>query len=961
MINLTPVTPRCFKEIEDYEESIKNGDFKIVFMYDKGCPEIPPDSTTDNQKRPVGGPKGYKGLQEIYKNDFNLNRNIGICPIRKTNDRSLCVIDIDGETSYASTIDEKQQMKYGTRLFLFEVLKNGFKARGIQPMYVTTANQGFHIYLYITQAGDQKHPISNLIYPQKTLNILKNSLAASQYPVIQNIGSKPMAPSAMEFFTKAGGYVVGPGSVIDGKKYTVLEEGATRFKDITTYMDSTIEALIQEILEEAGFKVDYNNQTKLIERKEELDDSKHNISPRNVQAIGDFIIEAWPLIDGEKQMASVALGGFLSSMGVSKQSLIDIGNYVIDNKPDPHFFKMSDEAERTSGFVASLLHDADENVDKKKQGLNSLKERFKGKYDVFKMSRLLWLNCNPKTHKFYPNQRYSVTYPEIVLDFRNKQIRYNNIKEGKEDVISQSNVIIHHILNDFAYIDDISTPSLLSDSEKPIQFMLETKNSPPKKYIYQDRMDWFDNYHTMYGAYTSRNSKIPGYILMEYEDLGLVKTIEGSSRPGIYLSKDKSKFRKYIETEEGIVELKCEKPDPDELCNALILLKQIRDAFPWQQDKFQAVIKIALLYPYGFSYKRFRRWIPAIMLIGESGTLKSTMGELICHIHTPIHIHRNEYIMNGGEFGSEFRMGRNMDRHSYPILINECLGMFKKPENMEFIKDAIMEEFARNPGGDDGQKYYTRAVPIFTLNDYVEGMQEREFARRFLTIDLSKNDLYTREEIEEHLGFLNQNGIVNGRFEELRIIGDFVFYYINENMEIFAQSIYKTMDSVIRGMAEYTGLDLTWLNVDIEKYIDIDIEESANSELQNALDVIKKPFLRQKHRLMGLGQSDAELLERMIGNDYGYIFRTKNGVLITSDFEKEYSKSSPNLDRSLKLKALFELIQKNVTGGEDCKYGQYRIQNAIREKAFGLMIPWDLFLKMIGVQDGEKVEDYLNK
>ena len=84
-------------------------------------------------------------------------------------------------------------------------------------------------------------------------------------------------------------------------------------------------------------------------------------------------------------MATVALGGFLSSMGVSQKSLIDIGNYVIDNKPSPNFFKMSDDAERTQGFIPSLLHDSEENVTKKKQGLTSLKERFTGKYDIYKI------------------------------------------------------------------------------------------------------------------------------------------------------------------------------------------------------------------------------------------------------------------------------------------------------------------------------------------------------------------------------------------------------------------------------------------------------------------------------------------------------------------------------------------------------------------------------------------------
>ena len=211
-----------------------------------------------------------------------MQRNIGICPIRKENDRFLCIIDIDGETSYANNPKDQEQMKLGTRLFLFEVLKNGFESRGITPMYVSTANNGFHIYLYITQVGDEKHPINNMIYPSKNLKSFKDSIAFNQFPIIGNAGSKPMASSSMEFFTKAGGYVVGPGSVINGKKYAVLPDGASRFQDISTYMDSTLEDLITDILQETGFAIDYDRTGKLIERKAEIERNRGRKKNRRI-------------------------------------------------------------------------------------------------------------------------------------------------------------------------------------------------------------------------------------------------------------------------------------------------------------------------------------------------------------------------------------------------------------------------------------------------------------------------------------------------------------------------------------------------------------------------------------------------------------------------------------------------------------------------------------------------------
>lgn len=952
---------RCFREIEDYEEALQNNDFKIVFLYDENAPETSTQQNT-NRKYPVGGPKGYRSLDDIYSNEFNMQRNLGICPIRKDNDKFLCVLDIDGENTQASDDESKARLKLATRRFIYEILKNGFRIRGIHPMYVSTANNGYHIYLYVTQCTHEKHPINDLVYPSKNLKIFRDSSAFKEYPILQNMGLKPMAKSSIEFFSEAGKFVVGPGSIIDGKKYNVLDDGVKRFKDISVYIEKPIEELIYEIFEEAGFTIDYDHQKELIERKIVLDDSKHDLPIQNVANIGDFIIEAWPLIDGEKQMATVALGGFLSSMGVSQKSLIEIGNYVIDNKPSPNFFKMSDDAERTQGFIPSLLHDSEENVTKKKQGLTSLKERFTGKYDIYKMSRLLWINSCPKTHKFYPNERYTNQYDEVVLDFYKKQIRLNHIRQGKDASLPVSNDIVNHIVNNFEYIDDISTPIILDKSEMPIKFDLITPNGDEKTYIYRDRQNWFDNFHKMYGAYTSKNSKIPGYILKEYEDLGIIRTVEGSSRSGIYLSKDRKSFRKFVDSEDNIVEIKCTSPDKEELANALNLLKQISDAFPWSGDKFAATIKHSLLLPYGFSLKRFNRWIPGVMLIGESGTLKSTMGQLLCSLHTPIKYNKRAYIMNGSEFNSEFRIGRDMNRHSYPIVINECMSVFTVQGNLEYIKDTITEEFGRNPGasnGEEGGLYYNRCVPIFTLNDSVEGLEEREFARRFLTINLTKKDLYTEQEIEENLSFLNKDSMVNGRFEELRIIGDFVFYYINNHIDLFTKSIYSIMSSIIRGLGEYSGVDTDWLDVNVQKYIDMDFEESSQYDLDRALAVLKQPFAQKKSRNLS-GKSDEEILEDMIGIDYPFIFRTKTGVLITSGFKDAYRVLDQNLNRTMKVTELKDLLNLNFANDEEvCEYKSSKILGSNIAKK-GVTVPWEIFLEIVGAKANKSIGDILN-
>ena len=58
---------KCFQEVADFEEMVKNGHLNIIFMYD--------DSSTP--KAPMGGKYSYKTYEEITK-ESNLHRNLGI-------------------------------------------------------------------------------------------------------------------------------------------------------------------------------------------------------------------------------------------------------------------------------------------------------------------------------------------------------------------------------------------------------------------------------------------------------------------------------------------------------------------------------------------------------------------------------------------------------------------------------------------------------------------------------------------------------------------------------------------------------------------------------------------------------------------------------------------------------------------------------------------------------------------
>lgn len=935
----------CLQEIEDFADYIQQGKVKVCFLN-------PYPDEHKGEKAPISTYKkdGWVSLDQVLQNP---TYNLGICfpdPQDKT-DLNLCCIDIDGIKN------KSEEIFFGSVTLLFNIILEGLQKRNLHPMVVKTQSGGYHIYIWTKNFTGQQHGFDAYLYPSKSILNFTARQEFIDYPSLVSILGHRMEAKVMEIFTQ-NTMTVAPGSVLrNGNKYSLLDCGVKRFGDISCYQDGNIEDLVFEILQENFFKYDPVKAAvaTIINDNKEFSE----LSEENIKNIGNLIIETWPLIDGQKQEATLALGGFLFSRNISQKSIIALGDYVIDNKPDANFFKGSDEFERSGGFMKALLHDSQENIEKPKQGLTTLKNKFFGKYNVQKFQKILWLNTAPSVHQFYPKERSAEMYPRVTLNFNQKKIEYDvlkrvNIKDenGKptdqyKEVIQPGNEIIQHMVSDLTYIDDISDPRTLDNIDKPIKFCLSTINIPSHTYILQNRDTLFQKYHKFEGAYHIKNKPIMEYIFMEYELLDLISTEEGSSRPGIYLSKDKKSIKKYIDSQNGLEEVQPVKPDREELQNALYLLTKINQTIPWTGDKFGAVVKLALLQPFGFVYKIYKKWVPGIILFGEAGTLKSTIGELLCQLSTPIDVHEDRYITNGSEMNSDFRMGRNFAYHSYPIVMNECLDLFSNQRSIEALKHLIDQKMFRSPGGENADTYYARSVPIITLNDELEAMSTREFARRFLSINLTIKDAYTQQEIYEKLSFLNKDNVQNSRFKELTVIGDFVFYFLSQHMEYFSYDIYTTMDLIIRELERETGMDLSWINVDLLQYIDIERDESTEMELESVLQALRRIFLQNKP--MYVQGTEEDLLKNMIGREYHYIFFSKHreGIIIQRSFEQEFSKISQKV---IKLKRVAEILSENYS--EDISYKTMDIYGSTpeeRKQKRGVYIPWNVFIQIMQV------------
>ncbi len=989
---------KCFEEVNGFQELVESGDLKICFLHDPefgytGNPKAPEGRTQKmldelcfeylvqngvssfeelgekeaNFKQSVNGKYNYRSVEEANL-PININRNIGITfpSDSDTFDEKWVCLDIDGQDS-AYMVEKSEDLKIATRYYLFQCVKEGLKKRGIKFVCNTTMNKGFHIYFKTKKTKFKDHDLSICAYPKSMEAFLKvDSDIFNKFPHLNSIIGKANSKGIIEVFTK-GKYVVAPGSIIDGRKYELLNDGVQDFREVSVYEDGFVEDLISEILIDDYFfekKVEdahTQNGFAADSFKPKMTENKQNLTKTNIKNIGDFILYAFQHISGQKHHATLALGGFLYSQNISQESILDLGEYIIDHAPND-LFKNSKEVERTNGFLKVLMHDSVEDEEKKKTGLNTLKEIFKDtEVPLRELTKILWTNSSPSFHTFQPNGINAESYKEITIDFDNKETRSYTIKMAKGDdddyyPKKMTSHLIKHVLTDINYIDDISGSKLSKEEQMPISFYIQSRLKPARLYICENTYEMIDHYDAIPLAHQKGSNEILAMVIDEYESIGLIGMIESSTIPGVYLSRDGKDLRRFILKEGEIVEVSPSLPNAERLKEALILLKQINDAYPWYEDKFATFVKLGMILPYGYVFKsEYSSFIRGIILYGEGGTCKSSASELIIRMNVPtesIDEAELNYILPGSEFSTVYRMGKTLDAHSYPVMIEEVESVFEDADNRDLIKNSITRKFIRNPGGE--KEYYSRAIPVFSANELNDEIEKSGMFRRFLILNFVNGERGDKPEVEEALSFLNTNGVRNSRFRELYIISEFIFHDLHEHLEYFAYSPQEIIDTILKDMSDYTKMDLSWLiEPNFDKYYQTDRSAEDQTDFSMILDTLKYHF-KNSIKMSGVASNVSEqFLENLIEDKYSYIFRMKNrqtnGVLITSDFNKSYKKVYPEA-KKISIERLEELLNENLELKETVKKAKMKPNN-LKKRVTGLYMDWEDFCSIFNIRN----------
>ena len=908
-------------QIKDFEDCIRTGEIKVVAV--RPGVKVPVESwsaTIDINKF-----EEYK----IYNDDYNLG--LSLTGQESPGVPFIACVDIDGDGTFE---ENYHGIKMFSKEYWFNIILNKLKSvEDLDYMIVNSASGGYHIYFKVLAEEPPHTALKDLRYPANVSEATKDNESLSMYfSNAQNqnyfdiVAGEKVSHMGLEFFTNRR-QVLLPGSEIvktednPGGKYTCLPYGVNSFKELESYYSGSVNNLLREAFLEAGFtethSYDFESSVSSVKAL------SGRLSVREIKLLGDFLLKYYPCINGFKHYATLALSGYFSGIGLDLESVNALADYINVNAPEGLF--NSGEA-----FKNTLIHDIlDPDENRQKAGLTTFEEYLEPFISKYRVGKFLHLVCDPTGHKFYPEGRYQlVRYPYLNMDFSYENMNFCTIQEKTKkdsDGIAYTEYTrlnpsqVNHVITGFDYIEDISRKPLDNNRDKAVRLYYSmNKNSYSEAFKNTEEM--FNEYKNLPGAYTADSKRIAEYVFREYESIGLINTEEGSTRPGIYWSRDEKTLRKFINKNDRIVEVNPEMPSKEDLADALNLLCRINDVYPWKDDKFATIIRTGLIMPYAYAINvKYGGQLQSLLLHGEAGTLKTSAGELICNINNnDVRANEDNYITGGSEMNSPFRFGRAIDGNTAPLVINEAEYIFEQSEIREMMKDsAFPGKKCREPGGNNPQVYYSRRSTIYTLNNLPTTAEAPEYLRRFISIEFTPDERGDTKEVLARLEFLNTDGIINNRFKELSIIGDMVFNIIKKSPELLKLSINDLQTKIINELTNYSGTNLDFLDVNTEEKIYRDRTEHEGEMVSLVLESLRFPFNKKSGVILTnpQGTDDEARLKNLINNSNEYNFvdfvgKEEDTVLIRSTFctafnrrhkEDNYTISLPKLESLLNL------------------------------------------------------------
>jgi len=239
------------------------------------------------------------------------------------------------------------------------------------------------------------------------------------------------------------------------------------------------------------------------------------------------------------------------------------------------------------------------------------------------------------------------------------------------------------------------------------------------------------------------------------------------------------------ETEQiDVIDYKYESPTIDEIKKSLDLIEDIKSFFTGQEAKLATTLKHALIAPFGFAKKQMNlpleQLIPYLYHYGKAGSGKTTIARIGTYFWGEP---SSENDIGGSEFDTIARLGAQVSKSTFLLIVNEPDTVFKRPTLTETMKTCVERTNARRRfEGKTFQTILSLATVQFTSNHALPN--DEGLARRFLQILYSHSEKKTDDEKEAFMKKYRIDQPAVCKFHDLKPLANFCLDYIRGNPEV---------------------------------------------------------------------------------------------------------------------------------------------------------------------------------
>ena len=275
------------------------------------------------------------------------------------------------------------------------------------------------------------------------------------------------------------------------------------------------------------------------------------------------------------------------------------------------------------------------------------------------------------------------------------------------------------------------------------------------------------------------------------------------------------------------------KPTIEDLNKSLDLIEDLKEWFPNQEAKLATTLKHALIAPFGFAKKQMNlpleQLIPYLYHYGKAGSGKTTIARIGTYFWSEPSAEND---IGGSEFDTIARLGAQVSKSTFLLIVNEPDTVFKRPTLTETMKTCVERTNARRRfEGKTFQTILSLATVQFTSNHALPN--DEGLARRFLQILYSHSEKKTEEEKNAFMKKYRIDQPAICKFHDLKPLANFCLEYIQANPEVLRMNWKDLSNKIMMQAYIKTGRLLPeWLLGFVESVTLDDLDDEETEELR---------------------------------------------------------------------------------------------------------------------------------